>query len=527
MPRLAIALALVACNNRGPKFDRAGNPSARDGGTLRYASNLDVRTLDPAIAYDEMSTPPTHALFDTLVDYGSSTTGTGLEIIPRLAERWTISPDGLTYKFAIRSGITYSDGTPIVAGDFVYALERVRAMADSPFGAFLSDVQTITAPGERELTITLSQRNASFLYTLAMTFATPLPRAYVERTGDKLRSQPLASGPYMLVRWDEGRELELRRNPRYWDPGRAHLDAIVLYENVPRDTQFMMFERGDLDTAERLTLPDLLWVTAQPEWQPFIQRRTTMNAFGSRMNTTRKPFDDKRVRQALNYALDKEHSVRLLGGSATASHGMLIPGMLGYASDLQPYPHDPAKARALLAAAGYPNGLDLEYIVMADEEAERLATSLQADLAGVGVRMRITQLAFATFAGAISNRTGPPFSKIGWLADSPDPTTFLDAKFHSRSISDENTANDSYYANPEVDALLDAARAELDPGKRDELYRRIEHVLYDDAPWIWDYHQMTTEVVQPYVVNYAPHPVWLRDYTSAWLDVGDAGPVAR
>jgi peptide/nickel transport system substrate-binding protein len=141
--------------------------------------------------------------------------------------------------------------------------------------------------------------------------------------------------------------------------------------------------------------------------------------------------------------------------------------------------------------------------------------------------MRISQLSFATFAGAIASKTGPAFTYIGWLADYPDPTTFFDSKFHSRAISDENSSNDSYYATPELDALLDAARGEPELAKRDEMYKRVERILFDDAPWIWNYHQMLTEVVQPYVTAYAPHPVFVRDFTEAWLDIGDAGPVPR
>jgi len=523
-----VALVAAACTGeRGPRFKPAGNTTPRDGGTLRYATNQNVRTLDPAIAYDEVTNPLVHAVFDTLVDYEPAVGGTGLGLVPRLAERWTLSPDGLVYTFAIRHGVTFSDGTPLVAGDFVYSLERVRAMADSPFGTFLADVASITAPNDHELAITLSHANAAFLYALTMPFATPLSRPQVERAGSALRSQPVGTGPFVLGMWDEGRRVELRKNPRYWNPSRVHLDSIVLLENVPRDTQFMMFERGELDTAERLSLPALLLVTSQPAWQPFVHPAPMMNAFGSRMNVRMKPFDDRRVRQALNYALDKQHSVKLLGSSATAAHGMLIPGMLGYDASIAPYPHDPAKARALLAEAGYPNGFSTDYVVMSDEEAERVAASLQSDLAEVGVRVRIVQLSYATFAGAIANSHGPAFSKIGWLADFPDPTTFLDGKFHSRSISDENSSNDSFYSNPELDALLDAARAEPAVGKRDALYRRAERILYDDAPWIWDYHQMMTEVVQPYVAGYAPHPVWLRDYTSTWLDVTDEGPLPR
>jgi peptide/nickel transport system substrate-binding protein len=525
---LGMLAGLGACNgDRGPRFRPAGNATPRDGGTLRYATNYNVRTLDPAIAYDDLSTPAIHPLFDTLVDYDSSVTGTGLTLVPRLAERVTVSPDDLVYTFELRKGVTFSDGTPLVAGDFVYSLERVRAMTDSPFSTFLADVDQIWAQSPSELVIRLSRPNAAFLYVMTMPFTTPLLQKHVERVGAEIRSRPLGTGPYVLASWDEGRRLELRRNPRYYDPTRAHLDALVLLENVPRDTQLMMFERGELDTAERLSPPDQLWLLSQPAWKPYVRQRVLMNAYGSRMNVRVKPFDDKRVRQALNYALDKQHSVKLLGGSATVAHGLLIPGMLGHDPTLAPYPHDPAKARALLKAAGYPNGFDVEYVIPADEEAERLAASLQADLAEVGVRVHLTEMSLATYGSAIATENGPPFSKIGWLADYPDPTTFLDAKFHSRAISAESSSNDSFYANPALDRILDDARAEPDPARRDALYRQAERILYDDAPWIFDYHQMMTEVVQPYVAGYAPHPVWLRDYTSTWLDVTDDGPVPR
>jgi ABC-type transport system substrate-binding protein len=132
-------------------------------------------------------------------------------------------------------------------------------------------------------------------------------------------------------------------------------------------------------------------------------------------------------------------------------------------------------------------------------------------------------MSLATFLTATGRRDGPPFSKGAFLADFPDPADFFDATFHSRSISEENSNNTSFYASPELDALLDAARGEPDTGKRDAMYRRAERILYDDAPWIWDYHQWMTEVTQPYVRAYEPHPVWIRDYTRVWLDLGPSG----
>jgi peptide/nickel transport system substrate-binding protein len=490
-----LVLLLVACNvpDRGPRA------TPRDPTTLRFSSKDAIATLDPAIAYDEQSTWITHALYDTLVDYAPASTA----LIPRLAERWEISPDGRTYHFWLRAGLAYADGKPIVAGDFKTSFERTRAMADSPFGPYLAPLSQIEVPNDRELVLHLDRPDATFLYVLTMTFTTP---------------STTPSGPYMVELWDPGQRIVLRRNPHYFDPARSHLPRIEMLENVPRDTQFLMFEKGELDVAERLAPPDYLYVIESAAWRPYVHTTPQMNAYGIRMNVRRKPFDDRRVRQALNYALDKDHTIKLLNGGAVAAHGILPPGMAGRDDTLKPYPHDPAKARALLAQAGYPHGFDVDYVTIDDEEAEKLAASIQADLGEVGVRVHVTIMSLAAFQTAIGRPDGPAFSYDGWVGDFPDPSNFLEPRFSSRMIADENSNNTSFYSNPTLDALLDAAHGEPDAAKRAALYHRAERILYDDAPWIWNYHREMTEVTQPYVRGYEPHPVWGRDYTSARIE---------
>jgi peptide/nickel transport system substrate-binding protein/oligopeptide transport system substrate-binding protein len=536
----AAALGATTCSpaDHGPRFRPAGSATPHAGGTLRFAVKDSLHTLDPTIAYDEIGYYVLHPMFDTLVDFSPA----GVDIVPRLARRWSISPDGLVYVFELQPGIAFSDGAPITAAHFKYSLERALATADSPFAEFLADIAGardviegkaaacagIVAETDRRLVIRLARINPALLDILAMPFATPQRPEHVAAAGDQLRRRPDATGPFELDSWDEGNRIVLRRNPHYFQPERAHLDAIVMLENIPRDTQFQMFERGEIDAAEKLAAPDYLFVMTEPAWQPCVHHIAALNAFGSRMNVRVKPFDDRRVRQALNYALDKRHTARLLNGTTVASHGILPPGMPGRDPELAPYPHDVAKARALLAEAGYPHGFDVEYLTTHDEETEKVAGSLQSDLAEVGVRVHITVTSLATWATEIGQPTGPAFSYASWTADYPDPTDFLDPRFHSRSIRPASSTNDSFYGNPELDALLDAARAELDPGRRDALYRRAERILYDDAPWIWDYHRVITEVTQPYVRGYELHPIWIRDYTSAWLDLGpDGAPVLR
>jgi ABC-type transport system substrate-binding protein len=533
-------LGATACDpaDHGPRFRAAGSRAPRAGGTLRFAVKDSLHTLDPTIGYDEIGYYVLHPLFDTLVDFSPA----GADVVPRLAHWWSISLDRLVYVFELQPGIAFSDGAPITAAHFKFSLERALKTADSPFAEFLADIAGareviegkaaacagILAEADDRLVIRLARVNPALLDVLAMPFTTPQRPEHVAAAGDQLRRRPDATGPFELDSWDEGNRIALRRNPHYFRPERAHLDAIVMLENIPRDTQFQMFERGDLDGAEKLAAPDYLFVMADPRWQPYVHHASVMNVFGSRMNVRVKPFDDRRVRQALNYALDKRHTARLLNGTTVPSHGILAPGMLGRDPDLAPYPHDVARARALLAEAGYPDGFDVEYLTTYDEETEKVAGSLQSDLAEVGVRVHITVTSLATWQASIGRPDGSAFSFASWTADYPDPTNFFDPRFHSRSIRPEDSTNDSFYANPELDALLDAARAELDPARREALYRRAERILYDEAPWIWDYHRVITEVTQPYVRGFQAHPIWIRDYTSAWLDLGpDGAPVPR
>ena len=526
---------LLACRDggRGPTLKAHGHSEPQHGGILRFSVPTGVATLDPAVGYDEIAFYAIHHVHDTLLGHGTSAAGQGSQLVPQLAESWSVSPDGTVYSFVLRPGLRYSDGRPCVSGDFKYAGERALTLPKGPFGQYFrnvvgatdlmagkaSELEGVRVFDDRHFEVRLVEPDSAFPMILAMMFTTPMSRAHVEEVGSDIRRKPLGTGPFALVRWSEGTELVFARNPYYWDRPLPYLDGMVMYTSVPRETAFLKFEAGELDTVARLSSADYLWLAERPDWQPYTEKVLFMNTVGVRMNCQRPPFDDARVRRAMNYAINKQHIVKLHNGRARIASSILPPLMFGHNSDLLPYPHHPERARQLLAEAGYPDGFAVEYFIFQDGPNEQIAQSMQVDLRRVGVDMTIRLVSFPTLITAIGKPDGSRFSFMGWSSDYPDPTNFIDTNFHSRMIADEHSNNNTFYENPRLDRMIDAAKRERDAGRRERMYRDIDQLLHHEAPWVWLFHLAMVEVKQPYVANYKPHPIWLRDFRAAWLDL--------
>ncbi len=530
---VSLAVLACGCGERGPRAEAYGHDEPQRGGTLRTSVNEAIRTLDPAIAYDEIAGYAVRHLYSTLLGYGSATEGKGTELVPQLAQSWSVSPDGRVYTFILREGLRYSDGRPLLADDFKYAFERVLTHESTPFKGFLGKVvgaaavtngkagqlTGVRSTGDRQLEIELTEPDSTFPMIMAMSFSTPLSREHVEAHGGDIRANPLGTGAFKLASWNEGSKITLARNPHYWNPGLPYLDRVVMYTGVPRKTAFLKFEAGEIDTVSRLSSADYLWLSERESWKPYTDLIPIMATFGVRMNCQQPPFDNVKVRQALSYAINKQNIRKIHNGLAVIASGMLPPTMYGHNPRLEPYPYNPDRARQLLAEAGYPDGFSVDYMTFQDGPNETIAQSMQSDLRKVGVEMNIQLVSWNTLYTSITKIDGSPFSYMGWLIDYPDPSNMTDVQFHSRNIAAKDSTNTSFYKNPRLDALLDSARKEGDSDKRRGMYEEIDELLHHEAPWIWLFHLAFVEVRQPYVANYKPHPIWMRDFRAVWLDL--------
>jgi ABC-type transport system substrate-binding protein len=519
-----------------PRFRGAGHAEPVRGGTFRYAFDTDIRSLDPHVAYDELSGAAVHMLFDTLVDYAPGTT----DLVPSLAERWEQSPDGREYTFHLRPGVRFHHGRALTADDVRRSFERMLdpQRVPCPGTSFyhlidgFEDFQEHRTPHLRGLEVVdphtvrfrLTQPDQTFLNAMALPFAAPIAVEVAESLGrDAFAQHPVGAGPFALERWETGSRLVLRRHPHYWRAGEPYLDRIVIETSLARHLQFMRFQRGDLDHVHTTSLStaDYLWVHEQPAWRPYVIDAPDISMYGVAMNCEIPPWNNVHLRRAVAFAIDRESIARSRNYRIRPLGGIYPPGLPGYDPQLPgAHRYDLAIARQEMALAGYAQGLpgEHEFWITEGDAGAVYGQLIQADLARIGIRIRLRQASFAVFLETTQRRGAVPLSLSAWSQDYPDPSNFVETLFHSRNIQQENAQNQAFYRNPQLDALLDRARVEPDHARRLEMYREAERIVVADAPWAFMYYVVKTEVNQPYVRGYQPNPVFAHDFRHVWLD---------
>jgi ABC-type transport system substrate-binding protein len=233
------------------------------------------------------------------------------------------------------------------------------------------------------------------------------------------------------------------------------------------------------------------------------------------MNCQMGPFGDVRIRQAFNYAINKGKLIALLNGRGVVARGVLPPTVPGFNPGLAGYPYDPAKARSLLAQAGIHNGFSPEIWLVADQTMMIMGQSIQQDLAQVGVEAILKPVAWGPLLEAVRQPRNVPLFVLGWEADFPDPSNFLDVLL-SRKQWGEN--NDTFYSNPRVDALLGQAAPLTNLSERYRLYEEAERIVVGDAPWVFLYNPVAWVILQPWVKGYALNPMRPTRFEKVWLE---------
>ena len=517
---VAIALAVSGCS-RG----RDGLDLPKGASVLHLADADDVPTLDPAAGYDTLSWTFEQEIFDTLVRYGDA----DIELHPDIALSWESSPDATVFTFHLRRDARFSNGRPVVADDFRYEIERVLNPATRSKGieyfrsiAGAADyiagrtrhVGGIVIPDTYTIVFHLAAPDPLFAHKLAMPFAAAVPREVVKRWGSDFSRHVVGSGPFMLKQWLGGERIVLVKNPYYFIKGVPRVDAVVDQIGVSQELGWLKFEAGQIDILGGIPPAEFPYVMKTPRLRRLTLRQTTVSTMYLGMNCQMAPFDDVRVRRALNYAIDKEKLIAILNGRGVVAHGILPPNLPGYDPNLRGYAYDPARARRLLEDAKIGPDFHPTLWLRADPTTVILAESIQQDLELVGIHLDLKPVAWGPLLEAIRQPRNVELFLSGWEADFPDPENFLGVLL-SREQWGGN--NDSFYSNPRVDELLAEAAPMTDLKRRYELYDEAEKIVVADAPWVFLFHPVSYVIRQPWVHGLVLNPMRPMRFERIWL----------
>lgn len=528
---LVLALAGLAGGSCG-KHETAVQSGNREQ-VLHRSLGYEVTDLDPQLVTGIAEGDVLRALFEGLV----SEDPVDLHPVPGVAERWDISPDGLTYTFFLRAA-KWSDGTPITAADFVssyrrmltpalgaeyanlfYVLQGAEAFHKGTLKNF-SEVG-VTAVNARTLRLTLEHPAPYFLALLTHWAWVPVPLATIEKTGAAdQRANPwtrpdhmVSNGPFTLKKWRPNQSIVVEKSPTYWDAAQVRLAAIHFYPIDSLDAEERAFRSGQLHVTDALPAGK---IDAYRRDAPQLLRIDPyLDTYFYRFNLARPFLNDARIRRALALSVDRDAIVeKILRGGQRAAHAFTPPGTAGYTSTAS-IPTDFATARALLKEAGYEGGKglpQLELLYNNSENHRLIAEAIQEmwrrEL-GVEVRL-VNQENKAVLA---ARRAGDfQILRSNWIGDYLDPAAFLEI---FRSDSGNNYTG---WANPDYDAALFAAARTSDPSARLALFQKAEALLLEAAPIIPIYHYTHVFLLQPSVKGWHPTLLDHHSYKHVWLE---------
>jgi peptide/nickel transport system substrate-binding protein len=466
--------------------------------TFKLGVATDALTLDPIATSDNPSIWAQLLLYDTLV----RPTPDGTKLEAGLADSWQASGDGTEYTFHLRPQATFSDGTKVTANDVVTSLKRA-ASDKSQWARFFRPITGFDVLDDQTVKLKLDKPFTPLINNLGLFSSAIIPAK--QATVATLPDIPTGSGPFVMQDWRHGERMALVRNPHYWQNGKPYVDQVQLVVIGEDNSRVLQLQSGDIDAMIDVPYNQMAQLEANPEI-----RTGSAKAFRAdfvMLNTRVKPLDDERVRQALNYAVDKQGLVQgvLFGNGEAAADAM--PVMAYHDASLQAYPHDLAKAKELLKQAGLPSGFSAAMLVPSgDATAQQVGAALQSNLAEVGVKATLQQIETAT-QWDVTKKGDYQMSISYATSDTIDP----DQLFGFLAVNPERAdAYHTFWRNDRLNGLYEQERRTPDGTERGKLFQEMEQILHTGAPYIFLYRPTATYAYRKNVSGFEVLP------TSNW-----------
>ncbi len=483
---------------------------AQPAGTLVVGLVAEPVNLDPPQVTDLNSNRVGRRIVETLVTFPEEST----QVVPGLAESWTISKDGLQYTFKLRRGIAFHDGTPLNAEAVKFSIERqinpnhpAYKLGKYPFANyFFGNVKAVEVLSDERVAFLLNEPRASFLAVLTAGAASIVSPTAVMKWGPDYPNHPVGTGPFRFASWDRGQRVVLEKNPAYWKYP-VKVERVIYRPIVEDQARLTELLTGGLDLIVGVPADNVGQLEKNPKIT--LLKQVGAHVWYLGMNNQKKPFDDKRVRQALNYAVNKDAIVNdVLKGTGAASKGPVLPGTWGADRELKAYPYDPDRARKLLAEAGYPTGFSTTLWVPESGSGMQapvaMSTVMQSNLKAVGVNVSLQTMEWGAYLAKLRTKEQELFA-LSWIAGTEDPDMVMYPLLHSSQWTPVGP-NRALYKNTRFDALLQQARLTTDQAKRAQLYKEAQRILIDDAPWVFVDHEIQIAALTKRVQGFKLHP---------------------
>lgn len=467
------------------------------------------QSLDPHVATATNDFRILVNIYDGLVRFKSGT----LQVEPALAESWTISEDGKTYTFKLRQGVKFHDGSAFDAEAVKFNFDRMLD-ENHPFyntGPFplsfnFAAVDKVNAIDPQTVEFKLKEAFAPFLSNLAYPTGLIVSPAAVKEYGKDYGRHPSGTGPFKFVEWQSNQRVVVERNGDYWNEAPA-LEAVVFRPITDSNTRVAEMMAGGIDVMVEVPPDNIATFQNDPNFA--VSEQVGPHVWFSILNTKEGPFKDKAVRQAANYAVNKQGLVdNVLQGTATVSAGPIAPAFDWVKTSVEPYPYDPEKAKQLLADAKIEDPSLTFYITEGGSgmlDPVTMGAAIQADLEAVGFKVKIETYEWNSFLSRVNPglEGKADMAEMAWMTNDPDTLPYL--ALRTAAMPDKGGFNSGYYSNPDLDAILEKARTSTDQAERGKLYGQVQQIVHDDAPWLfvanWKQNAVTRANVQGFTLE--------------------------
>lgn len=477
------------------------------GGTLNVAFASDTKTLDPTFSINFSERQPLYLLYNTLLALKSD-----FSVGPELAETWELQDNGRSLILKLRKGVKFHDGTDFNAEAVKFNLDRrLDEKLNSPQRGQLKGILVGTKVID-PYTVALQLKGPSpgLLGMLAQREGFMVSPAAAEKFGKDLATNPVGTGPFIFKEWVTGNRLVVEKNPNYWEPGKPYLDRVVFSDISNTAVAIQRLLTGEADYACALSPIDVRQIENRPAIRLDPSPVGRWYALQWQLNT--KPFDNLKFRQAVAHAIDRKRIVDIVMGGKGSISNSPTPNTLWWANrDLAGYDYDPAKAKSLLAEAGYPNGVEVSLSAPQIALLQQVDQLVQEQLKAVGITVKLEPVAQSDWYPRVV-QFAINFTPMRW-SQRPDPDGLYTLLF-----STGGAGNSTRYSSPEVDKLLNSARELTDQGQKQQLYRQVQKIILDDLPYVPLFFSIEYAAMRENVRNHK----WLPDEIPRLRDIWKA-----